>query len=442
MNNENKALKEFTFVEGICYMLGAIGIQLTSIVIVQWLPIFYAPPLDSGKIVYTSIGLVSIMMMIGRVMDAISDPLIGYLSDITKTKFGRRRPFILFGSVPLALSFILIWFPPIPQESIINFIYSSVFISLYWWLFTVVLIPYLALLPEIATTDVSRVSLGIYNSVGMIIGLFIGFSSGIVIEKFGYRIMAIIMGILSTVCFIFVGTVIKERYQGENKSLVSPGEFFKELYTTIKNKPFVIQVISTFLFNLGFYVIQMALPYYMTVVMNKKESAVTTFMAVYAVVTILTFFPISYLSKKLHMKTIYAGALLIMSIVLPFLYLIGIYNGPIPKFTLGLILVGLAGIPQAVLYVFVGPLLGQVIDYDETITGKRREAIYSGGNGFLMKLAMTFSSVVMWFLFKNFGYSHSKPLGILLVGPVSGLIAFLGFLVFMKYPTNLLKRNT
>jgi len=54
-----------------------------------------------------------------------------------------------------------------------------------------------------------------------------------------------------------------------------------------------------------------------------------------------------------------------------------------------------------------------------------------------MKLAMTFSSVVMWFLFKNFGYSKSNPLGILLVGPVSGLIAFLGFLVFMKYPNNL-----
>lgn len=430
MNNK----KEFTILEGIAYLIGAVGIQLTSIVVVQWVPIFYSPPIDSKKIVYTSIGLVSIMMMIGRIMDVISDPLIGYLSDITKTKLGRRRPYIIYGALPLALSFILIWFPPVPKHSFINFIYASIFISLYWWLFTVVLIPYIALLPEMAHTDQGRVKLGIYSSVGMILGLFIGFSSGIIIEKFGFRIMAVIMGIAQTICFLITGFVIKERFNQDIKTSLSPAEFFKQLYTTLKNKPFLIYAVSCFLFNLGFYVVQMALPYFMEVVIGEKESAITIFMSAFAVMTVITFFPINFLSKKLPIKTIYAGSLLFMSILLPFMYLIGKYSGEISKFTLGLILVGLAGIPQAALYVFNGPLLGQVIDYDEIYTGKRREAIYSGAIGFLTKLGMTFSSVVMWFLFRNFGYSYSKPLGVLLIGPAAGLIAFFGFLIFCSYP--------
>jgi Na+/melibiose symporter-like transporter len=158
-------------------------------------------------------------------------------------------------------------------------------------------------------------------------------------------------------------------------------------------------------------------------------------MTAYLVTCVFTFIPIHFLSSKISIKTIYSASLLFMSIVLPFMYLVGIYKGEISKLTLGLILVGLAGIPQAALYVFAGPLLGQVVDYDEIfLTGKRREAIYSGATGFITKLAMTFSSVIMWFLFKNFGYSHSNPLGIFLVGPTCGIIAFLGFLIFLHYP--------
>lgn len=427
--------REFSIKEGIAYLVGAIGVQLTSITIVQWIMAFYSPPPSSGKIIYTSIGLVSIMMMIGRIMDVISDPLIGYLSDITKTRLGRRRPYIIFGCFPLALSFILIWFPPVPENSIINFIYASIFISLYWWLFTVVLIPYSSLLPEIASTDRARVTLGIYNSVGMIVGLFLGFSSGIIIEKFGFKFMGIVMGIAQTICFLITGLVIKERFDREITTSLSPLEFFKQIYTTLQNRPFIIQVTSAFLFNLGFYTVQMALPFFVEVVIGGKEGIVTVLMAAYLFTCILTFIPIHFLTKKVPIKTIYASSLLLMSIILPFMYAVGVYKGEISKLTLGLILVGLAGIPQAALYVFAGPLLGQVVDYDEIfLTGNRREAVYSGATGFITKLAMTFSSVIMWFLFKNFGYTTTSPLGILLVGPVCGAIAFLGFLIFLNYP--------
>ncbi len=95
---------------------------------------------------------------------------------------------------------------------------------------------------------------------------------------------------------------------------------------------------------------------------------------------------------------------------------------------------GLAGIPQAGLYVLQGPILGEVIDLDEQLTGRRREAIYTGVINFMMKLGWTGSTIVMQLLFSAFGYSRANPGGILLMGPAAGFICVIGFFVFSRYP--------
>lgn len=423
--------REFSIAEGVGYLVGAIGVQLTSITIVQWLPFFYTPPEDSGRVALISVGQMSVMMLIGRVMDAISDPVIGTLSDRTRSRWGRRRPYILFGNFPLALSFFLLWFPPVQGLSVKNFAYSTAVACLYWWLFTVVLVPLIALLPEMARSDKGRVALSVYWTWGMNLGLLIAFVlSSKLIEEVGYKLMGLVMSALSFLCFQFCASAIKERFPSDK-----PAQPFKlkELQVVVENRPFLIFAASAFLFNLGFYVIQMVLPYYNEVIMRGKEGDIAKYMMVYVSVSLYFANVFMLLSKRYSLKLLYGAGMLLMACFLPLMYLVGVYQGPIPREWLLMGMVALAGVPQASLYVFMGPLLGQCIDLDEKVTHQRREAIYSGVIGFIYKLAMSASSLVMWGLFK-FGYSHQHPTGILLTGPVCGLIAALGFLIFLSFP--------
>lgn len=425
--------KEFTVLEGIAYCIGAIGVQFTTITIVQWFQYFYAPPPDSGKTIYTTLKVISIAAGLGRFMDAISDPLIGFLSDRSRHRLGRRRPFILYGSIPLLISFIALWFPPGAPLSGTNAVYSVIVVSLYWWLMTVVLIPYNALLPEMARSKEGRVSLGIYNSVGLIVGLFAAFLlSQQLIDNYGFQVMGIILGALSTVCLLFCGAVIKERFHEDTAA--PPSQFVKEALLTVKNKPFLVLMFAFFIFQLGFFTIQAMLPYYVDAVLHHKETDVVNFMVALMLTTIATFPVVSFLTKKTSVKTVYGASLLLMGLLLPFLYLTGTTGDPAVSFNLSVLVAGLAGIPQAGLYALQGPILGEVIDYDEQLTGRRREAIYTGVINFMMKLGWTFSTIVMWVLFNTFGYSRANPKGVLLTGPVTGFICLIGFLVFTRYP--------
>lgn len=430
MTTEKKA-REFSVLEGIAYLVGAIGIQFTTITIVQWFQYFYAPPPDSGKTIYTTLKVISIAAGLGRFMDAISDPLIGYLSDRTRHRLGRRRPFILYGSLPLLISFIALWFPPEKGVSTMNAIYSIIVVSAYWWLMTVVLIPYNALLPEMARTKEGRVALGIYNSVGLILGLFAAFLlSQYLIDAHGFRVMGVVLGALSTVCLIFCGAMIKERFHEDTAA--PPSMFLKEALSAAKNKPFFVLMIAFFIFQLGFFTIQAMLPYYVDAVLHHKETDVVSFMIALMLTTIATFPVVSILSKKMPVKTLYGASLLLMGLILPLLYVTGTAGGA-NAFYLSVAVAGLAGIPQAGLYALQGPILGEVIDYDEQLTGQRREAIYTGVINFMMKLGWTLSTFLMWKLFDAYGYSRANPKGVLLIGPVTGVICIIGFFVFTQF---------
>lgn len=427
--SENK--REFSVLEGVAYLVGAIGVQFTTITIVQWFQYFYVPPADSGKTIYSTLKIISLAAGLGRFMDAISDPLIGFLSDRTRHRLGRRRPFILYGCIPLMFSFIALWFPPVQKLSIVNGIYGVIMVSVYWWLMTVVLIPYNALLPEMARTKEGRVALGIYNSAGLILGLFAAFMlSQFLIDKFNIQVMGVVLGIFSTLCLLFCGVVIKERFHEDTAA--PPTQFVEEALLAMKNKPFLILMLAFFIFQLGFFSIQAMLPYYVDAVLHHKATDVVNFMLALMLTTVATFPIISILSKKIPIKTLYGGSLLLMGLFLPFLYVTGKMQGA-SAFYFSIAVAGLVGIPQAGLYVLQGPILGEVIDLDEQMTGRRREAIYTGVINFMMKLGWTFSTIVMWLLFDTFGYSRANPGGILLMGPAAGFICVVGFLIFTRY---------
>jgi len=116
----------------IMYGAGSGGFALVILAIGTWTVYYYAPPSGQGLIVYAPMALLGTAMMIGRVVDALTDPLIAQWSDRTRSRWGRRIPFILFGSLPLVLSFILVWNPPVPGNSVVNFTYLVLALGLFF----------------------------------------------------------------------------------------------------------------------------------------------------------------------------------------------------------------------------------------------------------------------------------------------------------------------
>ena len=121
-------------------------------------------------------GVAAIAIFIGRSWDYINDPLIGHISDRTRTRWGRRRPFLLFGALPFALAFILLWFRPPSRARSLLAIYYAVAYVLFDSAATFVYMPYFALTPELTSDYDERTGLTTYRMFFSILGSLIAFT--------------------------------------------------------------------------------------------------------------------------------------------------------------------------------------------------------------------------------------------------------------------------
>ena len=113
----------------------------------------------SNQTFFGVLTILGLIMIFGRVIDAIADPLIAFLSDKSKSKFGRRRFFLMIGGLPLAICAVLIFFPPVASTSFINAIYLAVIFGLFFFFYTMYVAPYIALIPEFGHTEKERLNI-------------------------------------------------------------------------------------------------------------------------------------------------------------------------------------------------------------------------------------------------------------------------------------------
>ena len=172
------------------YGMGYLSVALTTDMTLTWLLKRYRPdPADIRWNALTTAGAFALAMIVGRIMDAVADPLVGFWSDRVRSRWGQRKPFIFIGAPFLAVMFVLIWIPPTTTESVLNGVYLAVTASVFFFCFTVVVCPYLAMLPEITSDPAERVRLttwqGGFNILGAVGGMLI---AGYLIEAVPLRI--------------------------------------------------------------------------------------------------------------------------------------------------------------------------------------------------------------------------------------------------------------
>ena len=431
-------MNKLSLAQKLMYSSGYMGITLVNTSL-MWAMYFYAPPGGSLNPLLP-IKLFGIAMLGGRIFDALTDSLVGHWSDRTRTRWGRRTPFIVFASLPLFIFFVLIWMPPSGEVSILNFVWAACIISLFFFFFTCVIVPYLALLPEIAKGSQERINLSALQGLFAIVGLGIGMvGSSFLISWKGFRWMSVIVGLVALISFYLPVIAVRKIKRGSRRADLGGGrenpalKLKEALVETFRNKPFLFFIAGSLFFWFGFYTILANAPYLVTEVMGRDFSEVGKILGVSLLVAVI-FFPIMIrLSRKKGKRFAFLFSMSLLAMVLSLVGLIG-RLGPVPIFYQGMVVIGLAGAPIAGLLILPHAIIADITDYDEKKTGCRREGMYFGIYGIVLKSAIGLSSLFVGFLLYHFGYTQANPSGILLCGPVAAVFILLGIFLFLRYP--------
>ncbi len=452
--------KEFSVLEGLAFCLAMIGVQLSSELFAQWGTYFYSPSEGRGRTIYVSIGLVGVIFAVGRLFDFVTDPLIGIWSDRAHPGRrrllpirGRRRPFIFWGSILMTTTGILFWYPPVEGESWGNFAYGTGLMSLHWVFYTLAHVPLLALAPEIARSKQARVKLGTWIAAGMTIGLAMAVVlPGVLItwldparqaatppngqpnfSAVGYQRVAILFSFASLLLFQFLVWTVREREtEAQPATQTTP---FGDLLEGFGNRVFRLYFAIFAFFYIGYWAVQRALPYWAELGLGGNEATVTLLALPFMVTCLGAALLAPLITRYVNLKWLVVGSLGIISFGLPMMYVIGKMDASVGvKTALGMVLFAAAGIGQGFVYVLMTPLLGEIIDMDEARYGRRREALYNGLHGVMVKMSLVLSILVATYTMRVFGNSIRDPDGVYLIGPIGGLLGLVGFLLALGYP--------
>jgi GPH family glycoside/pentoside/hexuronide:cation symporter len=369
----------------ICYSFGAVATALSYQAFSTYIIFFYV------DILRLNASLAAIAMLIYGVWNAINDPIAGFISDSTKTRWGRRIPYIALGSIPFGLAYFLLWAPPVTAMNMTAlFWYFLIFICLFDALYTVVVINWASLYPEMYPSLAERAQVNSYRQIFGMIGLVVGIAlPPLIYITIGWAKMGAIFGaIIAIACLVsLLGSRENMEYSSEK-----PLPLKAAISATFRNFPFITFVASNLLIQYAFTMVLAIIPFYAKYVLSAGALETSTILFSAFVIAIPMMFVWRAASVKYGAKASYLSAIMIFLISLvPFLFISGIRAAVVSSGFLG---IGLAGI-----ILLSDILISDVIDYDATKTSARREGMYFGVNAFICRFAIALEAASIGFIF-------------------------------------------
>lgn len=410
------------------YGAGATGWVLVDRVVLTWLYYFYITARDTTSDALMLPLVFSAIMLGGRVVDAIADPVIARLSDNHRGKRGRRLPFLLVSAVPYVAVYVALFHPPVAGQSPVNAIFLGVGLALYFTLFTAYVGPYLALLADLSGTTADRVDLSTSKAVATLVGAAVALIvSGLLVEAYGVQAMVWILGAIALV-LLLVPTRIPERRFARAEPATMP--LIQAVRTTLGNRPFVIALLGANALWFGFNIVSLNVPLYATSLLGLSEGAVAVLMGSLFGVCLVTFPFVNRLTKRTGLKAVMVASLVGFAAIFPLIALFPTPPFGLPHLAYGIIVMGLAGLPLAGFFIVPDAIVAAVADLELERSGQRREGMYFGVNGLTLKINLGISTVVSGALLQFAG----DPFGLQLTGPVAAAAVGVGALVFLRYP--------
>lgn len=354
--------------------------------------------------------LVGLLGGLPRIMDAFTDPLMGYISDHTRSKWGRRRPYIFWGAIGAGVIFALLWQLPAGKSETFHFVYFLVGSLIFYLAYTVFATPWVALGYELTPDYNERTRLmGVQNFMGQLPYLIAPWFLWIVSNKRlfdtqakGASGLSIVVAVVVVSVGVIPAIFLKERFKESSpdqgavsRSASGRGvgavirEFFTGFGDTLKSRPFIKICIATFMVFNGFMLIS-SFQFYVIIyyVFGGDQAAGAKFAGyagtVQSISTFLVIIFITWLGTKIGKRKAFflSTSLSMLGFALKWIC----YNPDIPILVIvpaPLLAFGLGG-----LFVLMPSMIADVVDVDELQTHERREGMYGSIFWWMVKLGM------------------------------------------------------
>ncbi len=355
-------------------------------------------------------GAVGVIFLVAQIWDAVTDPVVGVWSDRTRTRWGRKRPWLLFGALPFGLAYLLNWVVP-DLGGVGLFVYYLGVALLLRTAFTVVGIPYGALTPELTRDYDARTSLNAYRFSFNLIGSILAITLHPLLVGLGGDVFAgnlISAGVVGL--FIVLSLLFTFRYTYELTPIEEPGEragwglsgpvksIVREFRQAFESRSFLFVTGIYFFSWLTLLLVQnnllLFIRYYAEV-----EAQFTGIILAFQLSAILFLSVWGFLSRRIGKRGVYAAGALLWALGLAALYVV-----PRGEVMLYYLVSSLIGMGAAVAYLIPWSMLPDVIEEDELRTGRRREGVFYGMFVFLQKLGLSVGLAASGFALEAAGY--------------------------------------
>ncbi len=379
--------------------------------------------------------------LVGKICDAITDPTVGYLSDRTKSRWGRRRPWMFWGAIFLFFTMVLQYTNPSIQSQGWLFVWMAVAYCLLTTAYTMVNIPYGSLTPELTSDFDERTNLNAFRMSFAVVGTFVGaLLVKPLVDMFpsvntGWTGMAGIMGAVMLVTALITVFTVKEPPRAASEATEQQG-FFKTWGAALGNKPFVLTFVTYALHIAGTVIVQSSLIYYFKYIYG-NEGALQIALALLLAPVIPAIWIWTALSKKIGKKWSWniGMGLVVVAVLAIFLFAreagIGFFY----------VVMAVAGLGLATNYVMPYSVIPDAVELDYARGGVRREGAFYGVFNFMNKVGAALGTFLSGIVLSLFGYvanvsqTETSKLGIqLLVGPIGGVFFLAGVIVMAFYP--------
>lgn len=400
-----------------------------------WLLFFYLG--DGDAVRRGSPWLVGIALVIVRLLEAFDDPLIGHWSDATRTRLGRRIPYILLATPFMAVSFIFLWTPPDPGESARNVLYLFGTLTMFHFFATLASGPLEALLPEIAPRHDDRLSISAWQVIFGVAGTVLALvGSGPLIDHFGFGAMAVVIA-TATMATRYVSLMGAWRPSiasaaTANDSAREPS-IMRSIVGCMSNRQFLWFLPSHVLYSMGMQMMTGILPFFVTGILGyAKPGTMVAVITGIAVLTLMLALPlIMQQARSRSKRVVYGWGMLFASLYFPLLFFVG-FIPEIPAEAQIIAYAALLGLPLAPVNTFPNAMIADICDYEVLRTGFHREATFYSLHATIEKTAGALTPAILTGLLM-LGRTADHSLGIQLVGPVAGVATLMGYLCFRRY---------
>ena len=418
-----------SFKQKFLYSSTSAGVNLIFTTVSTWLLYFWAPPLDLDRPHYLDVTIVGVLLTAGRIWDALIAPAIGHWSDNIHTRWGRRRPFLIFATPVMLISLVLLWTPPAASSGSVNALYFFVVSIAFYTSFHLIGIPYDSSLPEMASTASERVSLSMWKNLFGTFGVLIGaLLVAPLFSSVGGLGMGLVVAGLGAISILLTLTVLRE----SPVLSTHPMTLRASIRATLRNGQFLRLCLSNLLVQTAYAILLANLPYFVTLVVGQSETAVSLFQGA-IVITMMVSAPLwSWLSRRYLQRWLLMSATWGLAVTIALNFAIGMFPGIDNTIAAAISLASVA--PFLGGYsILIYAMMGSVVDYDEMLTGHRREAFHYGTFSLSAGIGMSLSSLIVPQIFQMYGYTATNPLGVRVVFLVAAAIIGLGALVLRGY---------